>query len=99
VRATGVEEIVALKRLKMEKEREGFPITSLREINTLLKAQHPNIVTVRVSVLFTHHFSATSCGCCISVVVVVATDECDQVSWSVMLSVCTTTTNIISQFY
>jgi len=39
---------VALKRLKMEKEKEGFPITSLREINTLLKAQHPNIVTVRV---------------------------------------------------
>jgi len=32
----------------MEKEKEGFPITSLREINTLLKAQHPNIVTVRV---------------------------------------------------
>lgn len=31
------EEIVALKRLKMEKEKEGFPITSLREINTLLK--------------------------------------------------------------
>ncbi len=30
-------EIVALKRLKMEKERDGFPITSLREINTLLK--------------------------------------------------------------
>lgn len=34
----------------MEKEKEGFPITSLREINTLLKAQHPNIVTVRVSI-------------------------------------------------
>lgn len=31
------DEIVALKRLKMEKEKEGFPITSLREINTLLK--------------------------------------------------------------
>ena len=43
------DEIVALKRLKMEKEKEGFPITSLREINTLLKAQHTNIVTVRVS--------------------------------------------------
>ncbi|OWF44048.1 cyclin-dependent kinase 11B-like [Mizuhopecten yessoensis] len=41
------DEIVALKRLKMEKEKEGFPITSLREINTLLKAQHMNIVTVR----------------------------------------------------
>jgi cell division cycle 2-like protein len=41
------EEIVALKRLKMEREKEGFPITSLREVSTLLKAQHPNIVTVR----------------------------------------------------
>ncbi|XP_053325026.1 cyclin-dependent kinase 11B-like [Spea bombifrons] len=41
------DEIVALKRLKMEKEKEGFPITSLREINTILKAQHPDIVTVR----------------------------------------------------
>ncbi|KAL9971255.1 hypothetical protein ACROYT_G023761 [Oculina patagonica] len=44
-RRTG--DIVALKKLKMEREKEGFPITSLREINTLLKAQHPNIVTVR----------------------------------------------------
>lgn len=40
-------EIVALKRLKMEKEKEGFPVTSLREINTLLKCRHPNIVSVR----------------------------------------------------
>ena len=31
-------EIVALKRLNMEREKEGFPITSPREINTLLKA-------------------------------------------------------------
>ena len=38
---------VALKRLKMEKEKEGFPITSLREINTLLISQHVNVVTVR----------------------------------------------------
>jgi cell division cycle 2-like protein len=30
-------EIVALKRLKMEREKEGFPITSLREVSTLLK--------------------------------------------------------------
>merc|ERR1712209_351428 len=27
--------------------KEGFPITSLREINTLLISQHPNVVTVR----------------------------------------------------
>ncbi|VDD85544.1 unnamed protein product, partial [Enterobius vermicularis] len=33
----------------MEKEKEGFPITSLREINMLLKAgNHPNIVNVRM---------------------------------------------------
>uniref|UniRef100_A0A1I7T1V6 cyclin-dependent kinase n=1 Tax=Caenorhabditis tropicalis TaxID=1561998 RepID=A0A1I7T1V6_9PELO len=42
------DEIVALKRLKMEKEKEGFPITALREINMLLKAgNHPNIVNVK----------------------------------------------------
>lgn len=32
-------ENVALKKLKMEKEKHGFPITSLREINTLLKVK------------------------------------------------------------
>lgn len=31
----------------MEKEKEGFPITSLREINCLLRAKHVNIVNVR----------------------------------------------------
>jgi len=43
-KATG--RIVALKRLKMEKEKEGFPITSLREIHTLLLSNHENIVNV-----------------------------------------------------
>lgn len=33
-------EHVALKKLKMEKEKQGFPITSLREINTLLKVRN-----------------------------------------------------------
>ncbi|CAF0886701.1 unnamed protein product [Adineta ricciae] len=40
-------EVVALKRLKMEKEKEGFPITSLREICCILKSQHENVCTVR----------------------------------------------------
>lgn len=40
-------EFVALKRLKMEKEKEGFPITSLREVSTLLKAHHKNVVAIR----------------------------------------------------
>lgn len=44
-RKTG--EIVALKKVKMEKEREGFPLTSLREINILLSLHHPSIVDVK----------------------------------------------------
>ncbi|XP_020576964.1 cyclin-dependent kinase G-2-like isoform X1 [Phalaenopsis equestris] len=40
-------DIVALKKVKMEKEREGFPLTSLREINILLSFHHPSIVDVK----------------------------------------------------
>ncbi|KAJ2845655.1 hypothetical protein IWW36_004691 [Coemansia brasiliensis] len=43
--ATG--EIVALKHLKLEQEKNGFPVTSLREIHTLMLAKHPNIINVR----------------------------------------------------
>ncbi|KAI6185232.1 putative serine/threonine-protein kinase [Aphelenchoides besseyi] len=42
------DEIFALKQLKMEKEKEGFPITSLREINMLMKCRrHPNVVALK----------------------------------------------------
>jgi serine/threonine protein kinase len=44
-RATG--EVVALKQIKLHKGQEGFPITSLREINILLALDHENIVNVR----------------------------------------------------
>eukprot|EP01118_Nematostelium_gracile_P002232 TRINITY_DN1246_c0_g1_i1.p1 TRINITY_DN1246_c0_g1~~TRINITY_DN1246_c0_g1_i1.p1 ORF type:complete len:488 (+),score=132.10 TRINITY_DN1246_c0_g1_i1:77-1540(+) len=40
-------DIVALKRLKMDREKEGFPITSLREIRALMIYKHPNIVDVK----------------------------------------------------
>ncbi|GAA5912679.1 hypothetical protein JCM8208_007727 [Rhodotorula glutinis] len=40
-------DIVALKKLKMDKEKNGFPITSLREIQTLMTVPHDNIVRVR----------------------------------------------------
>jgi len=43
-KATG--RLVALKRIKMEKELDGFPVTSIREINVLLNFHHPNIVNV-----------------------------------------------------
>lgn len=38
---------MALKKLKMDKEKNGFPITSLREIQTLMVCAHDNIVRVR----------------------------------------------------
>lgn len=44
-------EIVALKKVKMEKEREGFPLTSLREINILLSFDHHSIVNVKEVVM------------------------------------------------
>ncbi|XP_008807532.2 cyclin-dependent kinase G-2 [Phoenix dactylifera] len=44
-------EVVALKKVKMEKEREGFPLTSLREINILLSFHHPSIVDVKEVVM------------------------------------------------
>jgi cell division cycle 2-like protein len=44
-------EIVALKRLKLERETDGFPITSLREITTLMAARHPNVVNIREVVM------------------------------------------------
>lgn len=43
-KATG--RVVALKRVKMENEQNGFPVTSIREINILLNFHHPNIVNV-----------------------------------------------------
>ncbi|OLL26743.1 Cyclin-dependent kinase G-2 [Neolecta irregularis DAH-3] len=44
-------EIVALKKLKLDNEKNGFPVTSLREIETLMVARHPNIVNIREVVM------------------------------------------------
>jgi serine/threonine protein kinase len=41
-------EVVALKQVKMEQEKEGFPVTSLREFKLLMSLQHENIVNVKV---------------------------------------------------
>lgn len=37
-------EIVALKKVRMDDEKDGFPITSLWEITLLKTINHPNIV-------------------------------------------------------
>ncbi|KAL1409976.1 kinase subunit of RNA polymerase II carboxy-terminal domain kinase I [Vanrija albida] len=39
--------LVALKRIRMEQEKDGFPITSMREIKLLQALNHPNVVCLR----------------------------------------------------
>ncbi|KIK71170.1 hypothetical protein GYMLUDRAFT_66381 [Collybiopsis luxurians FD-317 M1] len=40
-------DIVALKKLKLEEEKNGFPITALREVNALMTCRHENVVGIR----------------------------------------------------
>ncbi|KAI9366390.1 kinase-like domain-containing protein [Pilaira anomala] len=47
-------EIVALKKLKLNPESGGFPVTSLREIHALMTIKHPNIVNVKEIVMGNH---------------------------------------------
>jgi len=37
---------VALKRIRMEGERDGFPVTAMREIKLLQSLRHPNVVNL-----------------------------------------------------
>lgn len=43
--------IVALKKLKIEQMSDGFPVTGLREIQTLRACSHPHIVNLREIVI------------------------------------------------
>ena len=40
-------EVVALKKVRLENEKEGFPITAVREIKILRQLNHKNIVKLR----------------------------------------------------
>lgn len=40
-------DIVALKKLKLDEEKHGFPITALREVNALMSCRHDNVVGIR----------------------------------------------------
>jgi cyclin-dependent kinase 12/13 len=40
-------ELVALKKVRMESEREGFPLTAIREIKLLKTLHHDNIVALK----------------------------------------------------
>lgn len=41
------DELVALKKVRLEHEKEGFPITAVREIKILRQLNHRNIVNLR----------------------------------------------------
>jgi cyclin-dependent kinase 12/13 len=36
--------VVALKKVRLENEKEGFPITAVREIKILRQLSHPNVI-------------------------------------------------------
>ncbi|KAH9317744.1 hypothetical protein KI387_019513 [Taxus chinensis] len=40
-------EVVALKKIRMDNEREGFPITAIREIKILKKLKHDNVIKLK----------------------------------------------------
>jgi cyclin-dependent kinase 10 len=46
-RDTRNDEIVAMKKMRMEREKDGLPISGLREINLLLNIRHDNIVRLK----------------------------------------------------
>ncbi|KAL8277113.1 hypothetical protein RQP46_010441 [Phenoliferia psychrophenolica] len=39
--------LVALKRIRMEAEKDGFPVTAVREIKLLQSLRHPNVVDLK----------------------------------------------------
>lgn len=43
-KATG--EIVALKRVRMDREKDGVPVTAIRELRVLQRCRHPNVVNL-----------------------------------------------------
>ncbi len=46
-RDTRSSEVVALKKMRMEREKDGLPLSAIREITLLLNCQHDNIVAIK----------------------------------------------------
>ena len=40
-------ELVALKKIRMDNEKEGFPITAIREIKLLKNLHHENVINLK----------------------------------------------------
>ena len=41
------EQIVALKKIRLETESEGVPSTAIREISLIKECDHPNIINIK----------------------------------------------------
>jgi len=39
--------VVALKKVRLAHENDGFPVTSLREISILKTLAHPNVISLK----------------------------------------------------
>lgn len=39
--------MVALKKMRMEREKDGLPLSAVREISLLLNCKHENVVAIR----------------------------------------------------
>lgn len=44
--------LVALKKIKMEKEKEGFPLTAIREIKILKALKHEHIIELKDVIIY-----------------------------------------------
>eukprot|EP00854_Cymbomonas_tetramitiformis_P021700 gene21700-26101_t len=55
-------EIVALKKVRMDNEKEGFPITAIREIKILKSLSHKNVVRLKECVTSKAHESNQNKG-------------------------------------
>lgn len=47
-------EVVAVKKMRMEQEKEGFPVTGVREVGLLLSLRHENVVRLHDVVVGRH---------------------------------------------
>ena len=54
---------VALKKIRMDSEKEGFPITAIREIKLLKSLKSPNIINLR-EIVRSQGERGIAWGCC-----------------------------------
>jgi CTD kinase subunit alpha len=52
--------LVALKRIRMETEKDGFPVTAMREIKLLQSLRHENVVQLYEMIVSKGMFSESS---------------------------------------